>query len=132
MPSKEPSRTKLKNAAIAAKTAALPKIAKELLDQIAAEGPMTAEQINATTMALKKALVERALAGELNHHLGYTRGEDKPVESAGNHRNGVGAKTVLTGGAFEGAAARRFEPVRDRDYRGRIPSFISSPVSASN
>ncbi len=48
MPSKESSRTKLKNAAIAAKSAALPKIPKELLDQIVAEGPMTGEQINAT------------------------------------------------------------------------------------
>ena len=95
MPSKEPSRTKLKNAAIAAKTAALPKIPKELLDQIAAEGPMTAEQINATTMALKKALIERALGGELSHHLGYPPGASKP-EDSGNQRNGTSAKKVHT------------------------------------
>ncbi len=51
-----PSKTKTKNAAIAARTAVLPKIPKELLDQVVAGGaPMTAEQINATTMALKKA-----------------------------------------------------------------------------
>ena len=50
-----PSKTKMKNAAIAAKTAALPKIPKELLDQIAGAGaPMTAGQINATTMALRR------------------------------------------------------------------------------
>ena len=95
MPSKEPSRTKLKNAAIAAKSAALPKVPKELLDQIVAEGPMTAEQINATTMALKKALIERALGGELSHHLGYPPGAVKP-EDAGNQRNGSSAKTVHT------------------------------------
>ena len=95
MPSKEPSRTKLKNAAIAAKSAALPKIPKELLDQIVAEGPMTAEQINATTMALKKALIERALGGELSHHLGYPPGATRP-EDAGNQRNGNSAKTVHT------------------------------------
>jgi putative transposase len=95
MPSKEPSRTKLKNAAIAAKTAALPKIPKELLDQIAAEGPMTAEQINATTMALKKALIERALGGELSHHLGYPPGASKP-EDTGNQRNGTSAKKIHT------------------------------------
>lgn len=95
MPSKEPSRTKLKNAAIAAKSAALPKIPKELLDQIAAEGPMTAEQINATTMALKKALIERALGGELSHHLGYPPGAARP-EDAVNQRNGISAKTVHT------------------------------------
>jgi transposase-like protein len=95
MPSKEPSRTKLKNAAIAAKTAALPKIPKELLDQIVTEGPMTAEQINATTMALKKALIERALGGELSHHLGYAPGAAKP-EDASNQRNGSSSKTVHT------------------------------------
>jgi putative transposase len=32
--------------------------------------PMTAEAINPATLALKKALIERALAGELNHHFG--------------------------------------------------------------
>jgi transposase-like protein len=95
MPSKEPSRTKLKNAAIAAKTAALPKIPKELLDQIVTEGPMTAEQINATMMALKKALIERALGGELSHHLGYALGAAKP-EDASNQRNGSSSKTVHT------------------------------------
>lgn len=95
MPSKEPSRTKLKNAAIAAKTAALPKIPKEVLDQIAAEGPMTAAQINATTMALKKALIERALGGELSHHLGYPPGAAKPGDT-GNQRNGTSAKKVHT------------------------------------
>jgi putative transposase len=91
-----PSKTKLKNAAIAAKTEALPKIAKELLDQIVTEGsPMSAEQINATTMALKKALIERALGGELSHHLGYKPGADRP-EGVANLRNGASAKTVLT------------------------------------
>ena len=64
MPSKEPSRTKLRNAKIAAESAALPKIPKEVLDRIVAEGPMTAQQVNATMMALKKALIERALCGE--------------------------------------------------------------------
>jgi len=95
MPSKEPSRTKLKNAAIAAKSAALPKIPKELLDALVGDGTMTAEQVNATTMALKKALIERALGGELSHHLGYPPGATKP-EDSGNQRNGSTAKTVHT------------------------------------
>jgi transposase-like protein len=109
MPSKEPSRTKLKNAAIAAKSAALPKMPKELLDQMVAEGPMTAEQINATTMALKKALIERALGGELSHHLGYPPGAAKP-EEAGNLRNGSSAKTVRTDDG-----PLRIEVPRDRE-----------------
>ena len=56
------SKTKLKNAAIAAKSAALPKIPKELLDQFVS-GPMTGEAVNAASMAFKKALIERALGG---------------------------------------------------------------------
>jgi transposase-like protein len=56
---------------------------------------MTAESIQDVTTALKKALIERALGGELSHHLGYPPGGDKPAE-AGNHRNGSTGKTVLT------------------------------------
>jgi transposase-like protein len=43
----------------------------------------------------KKALIERALGGELTHHLGYAPGAEKPDETT-NHRNGTGSKTVLT------------------------------------
>ena len=75
---------------------ALPSIPKELIEQLAGGGtPMTAEQINAATMALKKALIERALGAELSHHLGYPPGMAKP-EEASNQRNGKSAKTVLT------------------------------------
>lgn len=36
---------------------------------------MTAEAINAASMAFKKALIERALGAELSHHLGlHARG----------------------------------------------------------
>lgn len=50
--------------------AELPAIPAELLEQFG-YGPMTAEAISAATSALKKALIERALGGEMNHHLGY-------------------------------------------------------------
>jgi len=89
-----PSKTRAKNAAIAAKSAALPKIPKELLGQFV-QGPMTAEAIQDVSMAFKKALIEQALGGELSHHLGYAPGGDKPAE-ADNHRNGSTGKTVLT------------------------------------
>ena len=72
----------------------LPKIPKELIDQLVS-GPMSAEAVNAASMAFKKALIERALSAELTHHLGYPSGADKP-EGADNHRNGVSRKTVLT------------------------------------
>jgi uncharacterized Ntn-hydrolase superfamily protein len=57
-----PSKTKLKDAAITERSAALPKIPQELLDQVA-QGATTAEAIQDATMALKKALIERALGG---------------------------------------------------------------------
>jgi putative transposase len=96
MPSKSDqiSKTKARNAAIAARSAALPKIPKEIVDQLVT-GPMSAAELNTVTMALKKALVERALGAELSHHLGYAPGAERP-EDASNHRNGASAKTVLT------------------------------------
>ncbi|MCO8456090.1 IS256 family transposase, partial [Burkholderia multivorans] len=45
-----------------AQPVALPAIPAELLEQFG-NGPMTAEAINAATLALKKALIERALGG---------------------------------------------------------------------
>jgi putative transposase len=103
-----PSKTKLKNAAIAARSAALPKISNELIDQFVT-GPMTGEAVNAASMAFKKALIERAMGAELGHHLGYPAGTAKP-DAVGNQRNGRSAKTVLTG---EGPL--RIEVPRDRD-----------------
>jgi hypothetical protein len=47
----------------------LPAIPAELLEQFG-NGPMTAKAISAPALALKKALIERALGGEMNHHLG--------------------------------------------------------------
>jgi len=88
MPSKKkPAKTDM---------AALPSIPHELIEQLTGgTTPMTAEQINATTMALKKALIERALGAELSYHLGYPPGTARP-EDAVNQRNGKSAKTVLT------------------------------------
>jgi len=89
------------------KAAALPAIPKELIDQFV-QGPMTAEAVNAASLAFKKALIERALGAELTHHLGYPAGA-KP-EAASNQRNGVSGKTVLTD---EGPV--RIDVPRDRE-----------------
>ncbi|VVE50793.1 transposase [Pandoraea communis] len=56
---------------------------------------MTADAINAASLAFKKALIGRALGGEMNHHLGYQPGVAKPP-SVTKQRNGKVAKTVLT------------------------------------
>jgi transposase-like protein len=86
----------------------LPVIPQELLKSFG-DGPMTADVINAASLALKKALIERALSGEMNHHLGYPSGAAKPATMT-NQRNGSGAKTVLT----ENGSIRIDVP-RDRD-----------------
>ncbi len=64
----------------------LPTIPPEILDQFG-QGAMTADAINAASMAFKKALIERALGAELSHHLGYQPGASKPQETL-NQRNG--------------------------------------------
>ena len=84
-----PSKTSKKKASVE-----LPRIPKEVIDQLVS-GPMTAEAVNAASMAFKKALIERALGAELTHHLGYPPGAEKPAD-ADNHRNGASSKTVLT------------------------------------
>ena len=103
------SKTKMKNAAIAAKMAALPSIPKELIDQFVT-GPMTGDAVNEATAAFKKALIERALGAEMSHHLGYPSGASKPEASGGNQRNGRSAKTVLAGDG-----PLRIEVPRDRE-----------------
>ena len=70
-------------------------IPAEVLDQIVRDGPLTAEEIETASKRFKKALIERALGGELTHHLGYPPGAAKP-DLATNHRNGTSGKTVLT------------------------------------
>ena len=102
------NKTKLKNAAIAARSAAPPSIPNELIDQFVT-GPMTGEAVNAATVAFKKALIERALGAELGHHLGYVPGATKP-EAVTNQRNGKSGKTVLTDDG-----PLRIEVPRDRD-----------------
>ncbi|GAB1411715.1 hypothetical protein MASR1M97_04510 [Candidatus Desulfobacillus denitrificans] len=84
-----PSKTSKKKASVE-----LPRIPKEVIEQLVS-GPMTAEAVNAASMAFKKALIERALGAELTHHLGYPPGAEKPAD-ADNHRNGASSKTVLT------------------------------------
>jgi putative transposase len=83
-------------------------IPAELLDQVV-KGPMTAEEVQAVCLSLKKAIIERAMGAELSHHLGYRSGEAKPA-GQGNERNGNTGKTVLTD---DGPV--RIEVPRDRE-----------------
>ena len=67
-----------------------PAIPNELLDQLLAGGDAAAAlQQGGLLDALKKALAERALNAEMDHHLAGEGG-------GGNTRNGYGRKTVMT------------------------------------
>lgn len=86
----------------------LPSIPQELVSRFLT-GPMSGEAINAASLAFKQALIEASLNAELSHHLGYAPGAERP-EAVTNQRNGVTAKTVLTGDG-----KLRIETPRDRD-----------------
>lgn len=75
--------------------ATLAPVPSDILDQFVRQGPISPEELDAAVRRFKKAIIERALGGELTHHLGYPPGGDKP-DTTTNHRNGTGSKTVLT------------------------------------
>ena len=127
------SKTKMKNAAIAAKMAALPAIPKELIEQFVS-GPMTSDAVNAATVAFKTALIERALGAEMSHHLGYPNGASKPEAGTANQRNGRSAKTVLTDDGplrieVPRDRAGSFEPVLIPKYERRFTGFDDKIVA---
>jgi len=74
---------------------ALEPVPSEILDHFVGQGPLTPEELEHTVRRFKKAVIERALGGELTHHLGYPPGGAKPDDTT-NHRNGTSEKTVLT------------------------------------
>lgn len=75
--------------------APLAPVPAEILDQFVRQGPLSPEELEAAVRRFKKAIIERALGGELTHHLGYPPGGARPGETT-NHRNGRTGKTVLT------------------------------------
>ena len=67
-------------------------ITSELLDSLlAGRDPKTVFEQDGLLDELKKALAERILSTELDHHLGQDE-----EQAVGNHRNGRSQKTVLT------------------------------------
>ena len=104
-----------------------PKIPDALLDQLlAGADAKTAFDPNGLLDELKKALAERALNAEMDHHL--TTGEP------GNSRNGYGKKTVTTDtGRIELEIPRdrqsSFDPQLIAKYQRRFPGFDKKIVS---
>jgi putative transposase len=96
--------------------APLAPISSDILDQFVRQGPMAPEELEAMVRRFKKALIERALGGELTHHLGYAVGGAKP-EATTNHRNGSSGKTVLTD---DGPLALAVPRDRDGTFEPRL------------
>lgn len=69
--------------------------AHELLDEMISECNTPEEIIgeNGLLKQLTKALIERAMRGELTHHLGYEKHDSAGINS-GNSRNGHSEKTI--------------------------------------
>jgi putative transposase len=107
-----------------------PLIPDELLDQLlAGSDPRAALADGGLLDGLKKALAERALNAELDHHL-----EVGEPDGRGNSRNGYGSKTVLTGtGKLELQVPRdrlaTFDPQLIAKYQRRFPGFDDKIVS---
>src|SRR3712207_8149568 len=105
-----------------------PQIPDAILDQLlAGADPKTAFDPNGLLDDLKKALAERALNAEMDHHLAGDGG-------AGNSRNGYGGKTVLTDtGRIELEVPRdrraTFDPQLIAKYQRRFPGFDDKIVS---
>ena len=105
-----------------------PSIPDALLDQLlSGADPKTAFDPGGLLDGLKKALAERALNAEMDHHLAGENG-------AGNARDGYGKKTVTTeSGKFELAVPRdrqsSFDPQLIAKYQRRFPGFDEKIVS---
>jgi putative transposase len=87
---------------------------------------------------LTKAVMERALQGELTHHLGYAKGEPAkpagPASEEANCRNGSSAKTVITDqGKVEIGIPRdrqgTFEPQLIRKGQRRLEGFDEKVIA---
>jgi len=110
--------------------------APELLDQLLAGYQKPEDMLGPGGIfdQLKKAIAERALAAELDHHL--TREAAKPTEEGGrrNHRNGSSPKTVHTDTSSLPLAIPRdragtFEPQLVPKHRRRLPGFDEKVIS---
>src|ERR671929_308594 len=105
-----------------------PRIPDAILDRLlAGADPKAAFDPNGLLDGLKKALAERALNAEMDHHLAGEGGTD-------NSRNGYGKKTVLTDtGKVELEVPRdrraSFDPQLIAKYQRRFPGFDDKIVS---
>jgi putative transposase len=107
-----------------------PVIPDAILDQLlAGREPQTAFDQGGLVDELKRALAERALNAEMDHHL-----DGEAAEGRVNSRNGYGQKTLLTDSGKLPILVPRdrfstFDPQLIAKYRRRLPGFDDKIVS---
>jgi putative transposase len=111
-------------------------IKNEILDELLKDkDPKTIFSSEGLLGELKKALAERVLNAEMDHHLAdSTQDEVSEGEKAGNRRNGYSKKTVLTENEAIDLAIPRdrrgnFEPQLIAKYQRRFPGFDEKLIS---
>jgi putative transposase len=106
-------------------------IRDELIDELlAGQDPASVMRQDGLLGALKKALLNRLMAAEFDHHLIRDKGSNEGT----NHRNGSTRKRVLAGdGHVEVTIPRdreaRFDPVLISKYQRRLPDFDDKVIS---
>lgn len=106
-------------------------IRDELIDELlAGQDPSSVMRQDGLLGELKKALLNRLMAAEFDHHLA----EDRASNAGKNHRNGSTRKRVLAGdGHVEVTIPRdreaRFNPVLIGKYQRRLPGFDDKVIS---
>ena len=108
---------------------------EELIDELLKECKNSEEIIgeNGLLKQLTQSLVERALQGEMTHHLGYEKDSAAGINS-GNSRNGTHSKTVKSdNGEMKVKVPRdrngEFEPQILRKYQNRFQGFDEKIIS---
>ena len=111
-------------------------IKNEILDELLKDkDPKTIFSSEGLLGELKKALAERVLNAEMDHHLAdSTQDEVFEGEKSGNRRNGYSKKTVLTENEAIDLAIPRdrrgsFEPQLIAKYQRRFPGFDDKIIS---
>ncbi len=111
-------------------------IKNEILDELLKDkDPKTIFSSEGLLGELKKALAERVLNAEMDHHLAEsTQDEVSEGEKPGNRRNGYSKKTVLTENEAIDLAIPRdrrgnFEPQLIAKYQRRFPGFDDKLIS---
>jgi putative transposase len=110
-------------------------IRNELIDELlAGHDPSSVMRQDGLLGELKKALLNRLMAAEFDHHLTQDRLADDAANPRRNHRNGSTRKRVLTGDStVEVSIPRdreaRFDPVLIGKYQRRLPGFDDKVIS---